>query len=226
MSRAGVASEGLEGSLLNTIPNPEALLLAAKNLLGGDKVDVVAVDIPIANVPILGRRVADNKISSVFGANWCGTHSPSHNRPGEVGTRISGGFCQLGYHLATAEGRAGDTSKLIEVFPHVALLKLLGVNSRVPYKVGKSKKYWPDAKLQARKELLLIELARILQVLRTEICKIALELPAPSRVESLSNLKPFEDAIDAIVCAWVGVSYVRKKARAYGDHTAAIWVPE
>jgi predicted RNase H-like nuclease len=128
--------------------------------------------------------------------------------------------------LATAETQAGDTPKLIEVFPHVALLRILGVTSRVPYKVGKSRRYWPKASLQARKELLLVELARILEAMRQEICDITLELPAAARVKSLSSLKPFEDVIDAIVCAWVGVSYLKKKARPYGDHTAAIWVPD
>jgi predicted RNase H-like nuclease len=96
MDKAGVASHGLEGSLPNTIPNPHALLLAATNLLGGIKVDVVAVDIPVATVPISGRRVADDKISAEFGTNWCGTHSPSGTRPGKVGTRISEGFSALG----------------------------------------------------------------------------------------------------------------------------------
>jgi predicted RNase H-like nuclease len=228
MYKGRVASLGLEDSQPITLPNPLALLLAAKNLLGGDKVDVVAVDIPIANVPVVGRRVADNAISCKFGARWCGTHSASRNRPGEVGTRISEGFGQLGYELATAGKPAGDASRLIEVYPHVAVLKLLeflGVTRRIPYKVGKSKTYWPNSSLQERKELLLIELAEILRVLRQEICGITLELPTPVKVESLSSLKPFEDAIDAIVCAWVGVNYLRKKATAYGDHTAAIWVP-
>jgi predicted RNase H-like nuclease len=226
MRRAGLASEGIKGALPNTISNPDALLSAANNLLGGNKVDVVAVDIPVANVPILGRRVADNTISSEFGANWCGTHSPSRKRPGKVGTRIGGGFCKLGYHLATAETPAGDTPKLIEVFPHVALLRMLGVSSRVTYKVAKSRKYWPKDSLEVRKERLLIEFAKILEVLKREICGISLELPTPAKVKFLSSLKPFEDVIDAIVCAWVGVNYLRKKARPYGDHSAAIWVPD
>lgn len=226
ISRAGLAPQRLEGPLPNTLPNPAALLWAAKRLLEGANVEVVAVDIPIATVPILGRRVADNKISAAFGANWCGTHSPSRKRPGCVGTRISKGFGQLRYHLATAETRAGGTSKLIEVFPHVALLRLLGVTSRVPYKVGKSRKYWPKASLQTRKRLLLNQLAKVLKTLRREVRDIALRLPPSSEVEFLSSLKPFEDSIDAIVCAWVGVKYLGKKARAYGGHNAAIWVPE
>jgi len=225
LSRAGLACQDLDGPLPNTIPNPHALLSAATNLLGGSKVDVVAVDIPVATVPVSGRRVADDMISSEFGTNWCGTHSPSGTRPGKVGTRISEGFSALGYPLA-AETQAGGTPKVIEVFPHVALLRMLGVTCRVPYKVGKSIRYYPDYSLHVRKKLLLIELARILRALRQEICGITLELPTATMVKSLSSLKPFEDVMDAIVCAWVGICYLEKKARPCGNDTAAIWVPD
>ena len=53
MGRAGLASQGGKGLVPDTIPNPDALLSAAEYLLGGNKVDVVAVDIPVASVPIL-----------------------------------------------------------------------------------------------------------------------------------------------------------------------------
>jgi predicted RNase H-like nuclease len=140
IGRAGLASQEDKGPLPDTMPNPNALRAAARKLLGGDKVEIVAVDIPVSKVPISGRRAADNKISSEFGANWCGTHSPSSKRPGDVGTRISEGFCKLGYPLATAETPACDKPKLIEVFPHVALLRMLGVSSRVPYQGRKVQK--------------------------------------------------------------------------------------
>jgi predicted RNase H-like nuclease len=226
IGRAGLALQEDKGPLQDTIPNPDALLGAARKLLGGDKVEVVAVDIPVSIVPISGRRAADNKISSEFGANWCGTHSPSSERPGDVGTKISEGFSEVGYPLATADTPAGDKPKLIEVFPHVALLRMLGVSSRVPYKVGKSKKYWPEDTREVRKERLLTEFDKILEALKREICGISLELPTPTTAKSLASLKPFEDVIDAIVCAWVGITYLGKKAKPYGDHTAAIWVPD
>jgi predicted RNase H-like nuclease len=42
---------------------------------------------------------------------------------------------------------------------------------------------------------------------------------------SASGLKRYEDALDALVCAWVGAKYLLGEAVAYGDGTAAIWVP-
>jgi predicted RNase H-like nuclease len=128
--------------------------------------------------------------------------------------------------MATAETPAGEKPKLIEVFPHVALLRMLGVTSRVPYKVAKSKRYWPEDSLEDRIALLLTEFAKILEALKQDVCGISLDLPTPAKANSLSGLKPFEDVVDAIVCGWVGLSYLKKKAKPYGDHTAAIWVPD
>jgi predicted RNase H-like nuclease len=39
-------------------------------------------------------------------------------------------------------------------------------------------------------------------------------------------MKAFEDALDAVVCAWVGACVMDGKAVAYGDDVSAIWVPE
>jgi hypothetical protein len=45
------------------------------------------------------------------------------------------------------------------------------------------------------------------------------------RVKTLSSLRRFEDAIDALIWAWVGVGYPEGNARPGGDKTAAIWCP-
>ena len=39
------------------------------------------------------------------------------------------------------------------------------------------------------------------------------------------SLKPIEDALDAIVCAWVGHRFKIGQAESLGDETAAIWTP-
>tara|TARA_B100002003_G_scaffold148670_1_gene137814 strand:+ start:724 stop:861 length:138 start_codon:yes stop_codon:yes gene_type:complete len=43
---------------------------------------------------------------------------------------------------------------------------------------------------------------------------------------SLAGLKTYEDGIDALVCAWVGIEYLRGAATPYGDDDAAIWIPD
>lgn len=42
---------------------------------------------------------------------------------------------------------------------------------------------------------------------------------------SLSSLKRYEDALDALVCAWVGIKFMEGHALALGDDRCAVWVP-
>ncbi|MEE8623255.1 MAG: DUF429 domain-containing protein, partial [Alphaproteobacteria bacterium] len=207
-------------------PQPGRLLAAADRLLGDGPVGLVAVGMPVATVAVNGRRAADDAISREFGALGCAVHSPTKDRPGAVGRALTQGFRAAGFEIATAEAPRGTAPRLLEVYPHPALVLLLNADYRVAYKVARTRKYWPDKPAGERASLLLEQFARILAALSAEIDGIALPLPAPGRVESLAGLKPFEDAIDALVCAWVGIRYLAGHARAYGDATAAVWVPQ
>lgn len=42
---------------------------------------------------------------------------------------------------------------------------------------------------------------------------------------TLTELKPLEDSLDALVCAWVAMEHLRGRTCALGDSTAAIWCP-
>ncbi len=70
-----------------------------------------------------------------------------------------------------------------------------------------------------------IELTHIYRALRSELGKLQFELPATADGLSLTYLKRFEDALDALVCAWVGLQHLHRRTRPYGDHESAIWVP-
>jgi predicted RNase H-like nuclease len=43
-------------------------------------------------------------------------------------------------------------------------------------------------------------------------------------IRSFAELKRYEDGLDALLCAWVGIKYLDGDVVAYGDDTAAIWV--
>ncbi len=64
---------------------------------------------------------------------------------------------------------------------------------------------------------------RIKDGLSQQIDGINLQLPEST---SGKSLKRFEDALDALVCAWVASRFVEGCAVAHGDSTAAIWVPK
>ncbi len=205
-------------------PDIDALLGAARKLSGED-VCIVAIDMPIATMPFSQRRGADQAVSKAYGARGCSAHSPGIQRPGPLGAKLSSRFAELGYPIATAQTLPGAPRHLLEVYPHPALLKLLNRTYRVPYKVSKSGKYWRGATVEARISSLLDEFAMILAAVRTRIEGVNLSLPSPDAVTTLAELKRFEDALDALVCCWVGASYMAGHAHPLGDHTAAIWCP-
>jgi predicted RNase H-like nuclease len=111
------------------------------------------------------------------------------------------------------------------VYPHPALLSLTRSGYRLPYKVSKSKTYWPDAPVAERIERLLRQHRAILSALAREMGEIPLPIPQPHAVHSLAQLKRYEDALDALICGWVGTRYLAGRILAYGDGEAAIWVP-
>jgi hypothetical protein len=73
-------------SFAGSIPNiPE--ILEASAVIAGNVVDVVALDMPVAKIPILSRRCADNQISIEFGSRWCSAHTPTPSVPVRWGWR-------------------------------------------------------------------------------------------------------------------------------------------
>ncbi|HEY3572093.1 MAG TPA: DUF429 domain-containing protein, partial [Thermoanaerobaculia bacterium] len=134
-------------------------------------------------------------------------------------------LCASGYEVATTKTPAGETMRLVEVYPHPALLSLLKKTRRVEYKVGKSKKYWPERDVRDRIAALLEELSAIYRAIERVFGPLGFNLPSHGDVPNLAHLKRYEDALDALVCAWVGVEYLQLRAVPLGDKTAAIWCP-
>jgi predicted RNase H-like nuclease/ADP-ribose pyrophosphatase YjhB (NUDIX family) len=205
-------------------PEARALLAAARQCAGA-AVDVVAVDMPVALLPIRRRRAADDAASRAFGSRWCATHSPSALRPGALGARLTADFAARGYPLVTAAPPARPRRGLLEVYPHAALLALLRRWRRLPYKVGRARQAWPDRTPSERAAAVLREMRQIRAALVEGLGPLALPLPASPFTRHFVTLKRYEDALDALVCAWVGMRYAEGTAAALGDSTAAIWFP-
>ena len=208
-----------------SMPEPAALLQASKRLSGAE-VSCVSVDMPLATTPITCRRAADTAIASRFGARGCAVHSPSAERPGAIADQLRADFAALGVPLHTSDSDQLSPA-LIECYPHVALLALLNRNYRVPYKVSRSAQYWKaeQPSMAERIRRLLAEFTAIYQALSQRISDIPLSLPQPSEVTTLASLKPVEDMLDALICAWIGIEHLEGRTAGLGDATAAIWVP-
>jgi predicted RNase H-like nuclease len=202
-------------------PDASALLAAAARLAPGADLAVVAADLPLARTPILRRRPADDAVSRAFGARGCGVHSPSAARPGPLADRLRENLEALGYPLATA--REPAPRALLEVYPHTALLSLLDLDYRLPYKLSRARRYWSDETPAQRVRHVVLAWRRVLRALESRVDGIALPLPSVPR--SAGRLKRLEDALDALLCAWVGMAYLAGRAEPHGDADAAIWCP-
>jgi predicted RNase H-like nuclease len=202
---------------------PDALaLLSSASALVGHPVDLVAIDMPLARTPIVGRRFADNAVSKAYGGRKCGTHTPSALRPGRISDDLREGFEGAGYQLST------DTIAplgLIEVYPHPALVELAGASKRLPYKVAKVAKYWPSATPEKRRDNLYLQWSEIVARLEQEISGVKAALPNLGLKASGRTVKAYEDALDAIICAWVAICALEDRAMPYGDKHSAIWIP-
>ena len=199
------------------------LVLEAARVMAGAPVELIAIDMPISEVPISSRRIADNAVSQEFGRRLCSAHSPNSARPGKLGRLMTDELAEAGYPISTKA--ISSPRSLIEVYPHPALLSLLNRESRIPYKVSKSKKYWRNDDIPTRIRNLLYEFTSIQSALELQLGPLDIVLPDPRTTTRLSSLKRYEDALDALVCAWVGIEHLLGRTTPLGNDDAAIWCP-
>ncbi len=202
--------------------DPRALLDAVRSFTGRPP-EIVVADIPIASVEITGRREADDRVSKAFGARGAPTHTPNRDRPGDVGKRLALEFAGLGYPVATTATVVGTPFRLLETYPHPALIALTSANYRLPYKVQRVGRYWPELPVGQRRVRLLETWATIVDALGRDVDWLP---PLPAVDSRIRDLKGFEDILDAFVTAWVGIQYLNANVEALGDATAAIWLPK
>ncbi len=65
----------------------------------------------------------------------------------------------------------------------------------------------------------------IVRLLEMHISGVAAKLPPIGAKPTGVEMKAFEDALDAVVCAWVAICALRGCAKPYGDAASAIWIP-
>lgn len=211
-------------------PNIPALLTVCERIAGATP-NVIALDIPIGPQFISGRRAADKMVTSAYISRKAGTHSPTANRPGPISQRLfeqlsACGFTWLHANITIAHNK--NSHVFIEAYPHPAIIELLGLDERLKYKVSKLQKYWPDLEGNKRWTAVAQNLARLRTALDARIAGVAEWLPAAKTLIKngpASRLKGYEDALDAIVCAWIGCEFLAGRCVAYGDEKSAIWLP-
>lgn len=198
-------------------------LLADATQLAGTPPDLVAIDMPLMNGLITARRRSDNAISAAYGRHGAGTHSPSATRPGPLAVAMLDALTALGYPLLTTNPIT--TRGTLEVYPHPALIELTGAARRLPYKVGRRAQYWPELSATGRRDALFAQWRTIVAALDTQLPGTASALPLPDPATPVGHLKRYEDSLDAVICAWIGICALEGRATPHGDADSAIWVP-
>ncbi|MCE5256002.1 MAG: DUF429 domain-containing protein [Spirochaetaceae bacterium] len=187
------------------------------------QIDVVALDIPLSPTLISGRREADQAISKAFGGRKASTHTPTKDRPGQLGLTIFNQLEKFGFTWAC---RWIPPRAFIEVYPHTAIIEAFGYKERFPYKVSKKRQYWPDAAPAQRNR----NMIHNLNELRDRLSEAIQGMEDFHRLQPTQDypewyLKGYEDLLDGLVCALTGYHYLTKDIKPYGDETGVIWVP-
>jgi predicted RNase H-like nuclease len=170
-------------------------------------------------------------VTSAYISRKAGTHSPTAERPGPISRMLFEQLSDCGFkwlHAKAASSHSESSRVFIEVYPHPAIIELLQLNERLRYKMSKRQKYWPELDRAARWANVARQLDRLRAALNNRILGVTQQLfSAQTFVKNgrTSYLKSYEDAIDAIVCAWIGCEFLAGRCVAYGDEESAIWLP-
>lgn len=194
------------------------------------KVDLIALDMPLSPQGITGRREADNAISREYSNRKISTHTPSRNCPGELAEIIFNQLTENGFSWGNEYKK---TPAFIEVYPHVAIIELFGgddecFSQRFRYKVQKRFKYWPDSIREERNFKIISNLNTLRNKIASVVTGIENILPPlePDSPYKIMFLKGYEDLLDATLSALVGCNYLDGKAKPLGDQIGVIWVPK
>jgi len=210
---SGLASIGLEGSDLHL--RSIARLEGVDQILGwiqseaGSGSAVAAVDAPLIIRNQTGIRPAERELNRDFRRFHAGCHACNLGRPFARNViSFSRRLEALGFgHGASITPRQEGRFQ-IEVHPHAATVNLFGLDRIVKYKRG--------TRGQRSRELRRL---RGLALSRLPTLDPALSLCLPP-VPRNGSIKPTEDRIDAVLCAYIGaycwISGMHRN-RLYGD---------
>ncbi len=199
--------------------------------LGNQQVRVVALDLPLSRIPITKRRACDSEVSRIYGRMGAAVHSPSAKYPGPISSLVFQQLSGAGYELLPQKDqRYTGNGLFMEVYPHIAIIEMLRIDYRLPYKVQKRSSYWRNATPRERLQNLISSIERLRTKLVQEIEGVQQIIPKASGIinspeNSISRLKGVEDVLDAVVCAWMGYKQIIGESVGYGDNNGIIWGP-
>lgn len=191
---------------------------------------VMALDIPLSPRPMTGYREADRQVTRRYGRKGAAVHSPTTERPGKIAEQIFDQLSKAGMKWGGPEARPDDGSAyFLEVYPHVTIIEMLGLNYRLPYKSQKRRQYWKGQTAEEQYRLAVEQLQFLAEGIQQRIENDLYDLLPrlePEVSYRMYFLKAYEDVLDAVVCALSGYFFLQGRCVGLGDESSAIWVPQ
>lgn len=166
-------------------------------------VEGIAIDAPLIIDNATGQRSCEKALSRVYGARKASCHASNLRLyPDPPSVKLSHALTGLGFaHL----GSPGQAHWQIECYPHPALIEMFGLHERHRYKKG-------SAAQRREGQIALAKLIRRLEespVLRLRIAGALSGYLDESAIRSRRGvaLKKNEDALDAVLCAYIAGLY-------------------
>ena len=166
-------------------------------------VEGIAIDAPLIINNVTGQRSCEKELSRVYGARKASCHTSNltlYPDPPSVelaNALLGGGFEHL--------GQPDHARWQIECYPHPAIIEIFGLQERHQYKKGTA----------AQKREGQVRLARLIKRLAdSPVLKLAIDNRLSSCLDESAiqskrgaALKKNEDALDAIICAYIAGLY-------------------
>jgi pyridoxamine 5'-phosphate oxidase len=198
---SGLAALDWDGSALRLVSltrlaeQSDILAWVEEQVGSGDA--MAAVDAPLVIPNATGTRKAERLLNQRFRAFDAGCHPANQGRPFfEFVTRFSSALGERGFQHGAAIHRQQSGRWQIEVHPHAASVNLFDLDLILKYKKGVRAQRATN--LERLRALLLDRLPRLDPPLLLDALP---ELPAEG------ELKPAEDQLDAVLCAYIGAHY-------------------
>ncbi len=183
----------------------EDLVTALRSHLDGSV--LVAIDAPLIVTNRTGRRPCETQVSTTFGRFDAGAHSSNLSLPsfreGPRGARVA---ALLGLDVDPDFPPQVPVRRAIEVYPHPATVTLFGLDRIVPYKQKPGRS--PEDRRAALLTLMshIASLATAAPPLIVDGCDDwAVAHRGVSTAQTHADLNRWEDAIDAVLCAYIGL---------------------
>ena len=209
---SGLASIRLDGSelRLGTIARLEAVdeILGWIQHEAGSGSAVAAVDAPLVIRNPTGIRPAERELNRDFRRFHAGCHAANLGRPFARNViSFSRRLEELGFGHGGAIQPRQEGRFQIEVHPHAATVSFFGLDRIIKYKRGSR-----EERAHGLRQLRRLILSRLPKL----DPPLAPKLPA---VPLSGNLKPVEDRIDAVICAYIAAHWwvwSTRRNRLYG----------